>query len=340
MKASVLVEPGMMLKYMDMPKPAPGPGEVLIKIAACGVCHTDLHYIEHGVPTFKEPPIILGHEPSGTVAEIGEGVSDWNIGDKVLIPAVVSCGKCKFCRIGRENICESMVMFGNHVQGAYAEYMVAPAKDIFRLPDSMPIEESSVIADAISTPFHAVKNRGNVRPGDIVAVFGCGGVGINTVQIAAAAGALVIAIDVSEKKLSWAKDFGATYCVNAATEQKVPKTIRKISGGGVDVAFEAIGRPETIETAFESVRNGGRLVVIGYTDKPVSLSAAKIMFREVEVVGSLGCRPVDYPSLIQLCALGKVKVKELVTHRFPLKDIDKAFEVMKGGESLRSIVIP
>lgn len=341
MKATVLVESGKMLEFKDMPMPSPGPGEVLVKVAACGVCHTDLHYIEHGVPTFKEPPLILGHETSGTVAELGEGVTDIAIGARVLVPAVVTCGKCRMCRVGKENICEKMVMFGNHVHGAYAEYMVAPAKDIFILPDSIPLEEGAIIADAISTPFHAVRNRGNVRPGDVVVIYGCGGVGINAIQVAAASGAHVIAVDISEKKLAWAKEFGAIDCVNAEAEPKVAKAIRKLTGGsGADVVFEAIGRPQTIESAFECVAAGGRLVVIGYTDQPVSLSAAKIMFREVEVVGSLGCRLVDYPRILQMCAEGKLKVKPLVTHRFPLKEIEEAFKVMKAGESLRSIVIP
>ncbi|MCC7528179.1 MAG: zinc-binding dehydrogenase [Candidatus Melainabacteria bacterium] len=340
MKATVLIEQGKMLQYTDMPKPEPGPGELLIKVAACGVCHTDLHYIEHGVPTFKQPPLILGHETSGTVAELGEAVTGFAIGTRVLVPAVVTCGKCRLCRIGKENICEQMVMFGNHVHGSYAEYMVAPAKDVFVLPDSIPLEEGAVIADAISTPFHAVRNRGNVRAGDTVAVYGCGGVGINAIQVAAAAGAHVIAVDISEKKLAWAKEFGASECINALAEPKVPKAIKKLTGGGADVVFEVIGRPETIESAFECVRPGGRLVVVGYTDQPVSLSAAKIMFREVEVVGSLGCRLVDYPLILQMCAQGKLKVKPLVTHRFPLNEIEQAFKLMKQGESLRSIVIP
>ncbi|MFQ5737493.1 MAG: zinc-binding dehydrogenase [Acidobacteriota bacterium] len=341
MKAAVLVEPGRMLEVKDVDTPTPGPGEILVKVAACGVCHTDLHYIEHGVPTFMRPPLILGHEASGTVAALGNGVETPEVGTRVLLPAVVTCGRCPYCRTGKENICQKMAMFGNHVNGAYAEYFVAPAKEAFVLPDAIPLEEGSVIADAISTPFHAVKNRGQVRPGDVVVVFGCGGVGMNAVQIAAAAGAQVIAVDVAERKLAWAKEFGATCVLNAASEENVPRAIRRLAGsGGADVAFEVIGRPETIETAFECVRPGGRLVIVGYTAEKVSLSAARIMFREVEVVGSLGCRPVDYPRLIQLCAAGKVNVSKLVTHRFALEDIAEAFGVMKAGESLRSVVIP
>lgn len=340
MKAAVLVEPGKKLEWRDMPVPSAGPDEVLVKVAACGVCHTDLHYIEHGVPTFMAPPLILGHETSGTVAALGERVTSLQVGARVLVPAVVTCGKCRLCRVGKENICESMIMFGNHVHGAYAEYVVAPAKDVFILPESIPLEEGAVIADAISTPYHAVVNRGRVCAGDVVVIFGCGGVGINAVQVAAACGAHVIAVDVSERKLEWARQFGAAETVNAAQEEKVTRRVKKMTGGGADVVFEAIGKPETIESAFDCVRPGGRLVVVGYTDLPVALSAAKIMFREMEVVGSLGCRLVDYPRILRLCAEGRLKVKPLVTHRFPLQDIEQAFEVMKAGQSLRSIVIP
>lgn len=340
MRAAVFTEPGVMPVVREVPTPVPGPGQVLIKVAACGVCHTDLHYIEHGVPTVKPAPIILGHEASGTVAALGEGVEGPAEGTRVLVPAVVTCGKCSFCRDGRENICTSMVMFGNHVDGAYAEYFLAPAKDVFELPESIQLEASAVIADAVSTPYHAVVNRGKVRPGDVVVVFGCGGVGINAVQIAVMCGARVVAVDISEKKLEWAKNFGASECINALVHPKVSKVVRKLTGGGADVVFEVIGRPETIESAFDCVRAGGRLVIVGYTDKPVNLSAAKIMFREMEVIGSLGCRCVDYPRIIQMCADGLIKVDEMVTHRFPLENLADAFAVMKNGESLRSIVIP
>jgi len=340
MRAAVLTEPGVMPTVQEVPTPVPGPGQVLIKVAACGVCHTDLHYIEHGVPTFKPPPVILGHEASGTVASLGEGVEGLEVDTRVLAPAVVTCGKCTYCREGRENICSSMVMFGNHVDGAYAEYFLAPAKDVFELPESVPLEEGAVIADAVSTPYHAVVNRGRVKPGDIVVVFGCGGVGINTVQIAATCGARVVAVDISDKKLEWAKKFGASECINASEHERVSKTVRSLTGGGADVVFEVIGRPETIESAFDCVRAGGRLVIVGYTNKPVSLSAAKIMFREIEVLGSLGCRCVDYPRIIQMCADGLIKVEKIVTHRFDLEDLADAFAVMKSGESLRSIVIP
>jgi len=308
MKAAVFYGPNQPLKIEERPTPEPGPGEIQVKIAACGVCHTDMHYIDHGVPTFKEPPLILGHEPSGTVSALGDGVAGFKEGDRVLLPAVLTCGHCDYCRLGRENICTNNVMLGNNVDGAYAEFITAPAKDAFHLPDEIPLEEGSIIADAISTPFHAVKNRAEVRAGDTVAVFGCGGVGINVVQVAAAFGGVVIAVDLIDAKLEMAKQLGAAEVINAGAVENLGKTIRKMSGGGVDIA----------------------------------LNAGRIMYREMEVRGSLGCRPVDYPRLIEMVRLGRVRVSELVTQRFPLEEINAAFDLLRSGDekTFRSIVIP
>lgn len=337
MKAAIFREPKIPLTIEEVPTPSIQPDEVLVRVAACGVCHTDLHYIDHGVPTFKPPPLILGHECSGVIAEVGSQVEQWRAGDRVLLPAVLPCGTCALCRVGRENICERMLMFGNHVDGAYAEYVVAPAKDIFRLPEEIPLREGAIIADALSTPYHAVKNRARVQPGDKVVVFGCGGVGINVVQMAVAAGGVVIAVDVKEDKLELAKQLGAWATINPqATDVK--KEVRRLFDGGADIAIEAIGHPATIEQAFECARTGGRLCVVGYTDQPTGLNAARLMFREMEIVGSLGCRPVDYPKIIQLVAQGRVRLEPVVTHRFPLEAINVALDVLRRGEGLRAII--
>jgi propanol-preferring alcohol dehydrogenase len=340
MKAAVFHGSEQGLKIEDIPVPRIEDDQVLVKVAACGVCHTDLHYLEHGVPTFKKPPVVLGHEASGVVEELGSRVTHLKKGQRVLVPAVLTCGRCFACRQGRENICSDMKMVGNHFDGAYAEYMAAPAKDILDLPESIPLQEASIIADAISTPYHAVKNRARIRPGDTVVIFGCGGVGINAVQLASAAGGYVIAVDINDRKLDWARQFGAAQTINASSVERVSKEVKKLTGGGADIAMEVIGNPRTIEEAFECVRIGGRLCVVGYTHEKISVVAGKIMFKEIEVVGSLGCRPVDYVPLIRMVEQGKIDVKRQVTHRFKLDEIAKAFEVMKEGLSLRSIVVP
>jgi alcohol dehydrogenase, propanol-preferring len=320
--------------------PEPGPGEVLVQVAGCGVCHTDLHYLDHGTPTFKPPPIILGHEVAGTVAEVGAGVTTLTPGSRVLIPAVLSCGHCTLCRSGRENICENSQMLGNHIDGGYAEFVAVPAKDVVRMPEDVPLVEGSIIADAVTTPYHAVVRRGKVTPGDWVAVFGCGGVGLSLVQIASAVGGRVIAVDVKDAKLETAKRFGATAVFNAATTKKLDREIRSLSGGGVDVAFEAVGKAVTQGLALNSLATGARLVLVGYSPETLPLNAGRVMFREIEVVGSLGCRPVDYPRAIEMVRQGHVRLLDLVTHRFPLERLGEALDTLRGGDAIRVVVTP
>lgn len=338
MRALLLERPGT-VSLQDVAEPQPGRGEILVRVAACGICHTDLHYIDHGVPTFKTP-VILGHEVSGTVAGLGAEVTRFRAGDRVLLPAVFTCGTCRACRTGRENICEQMKMLGNHLDGAYAEYVVAPAKDCFPLPADIPLAEACLIGDALSTPYHAVKHRAQVRLGQTVAVFGCGGVGINAVQFAALAGGHVLAVDIDDRKLELARQFGAHDTLNPREVERVDKELKKRTGGGVDVALEVIGKPETLRAAYDSLRPGGRLCVVGYCAQPVTLPLSKMMFFELEIVGSLGCRPTDYPELIELVRAGRVKLGPLVTGRYSLEEIFQGLDALRRGEGLRGIVLP
>jgi 6-hydroxycyclohex-1-ene-1-carbonyl-CoA dehydrogenase len=339
-KAAVFRAAHQPMQIEEVRTPEPRPGEVLVRVAGCGVCHTDLHYLDHGTPTFKPPPIILGHEVAGTVVEVGAGVTALTAGSRVLIPAVLSCGHCTLCRSGRENICENSQMLGNHIDGGYAEFVAVPAKDVVRMPEDVPLVEGSIIADAVTTPYHAVVRRGRVTPGDWVAVFGCGGVGLSLVQIASAVGGRVIAVDVKDAKLETAKRFGATAVFNAATTKKLDKEIRALSGGGVDVAFEAVGKAATQELALNSLATGARLVLVGYSPETLPLNAGRVMFREIEVVGSLGCRPVDYPRAIEMVRQGHVRLLDLVTHRFPLERIGEALDTLRGGDAIRVVVTP
>jgi len=338
-KAALFYGANRPLEIEERPAPTAGPGEIVVKVAACGLCHTDLHYIDHGVPTFAKPPLVLGHEASGIVWETGTQTDPWQVGDRVLIPAVLSCGRCEACRRGRENICERGVMLGNHIDGAYAEFLRVPAKDALPLPKELPLEEACLIADAVSTPYHAVVNRGEIKPGERVAVFGCGGVGINVVQVAAAIGAEVWAIDVNPQRLAFAQQFGAAHLIDANAGSSV-KELRRQTNGGVDAAFEAIGNPATIRQGLDSLRRGGRLVVVGYTADAVELPGSKIMFGELEIRGSLGCRPVDYPRIIALAVSGKIRIAPLVTQRVSLADINNGLDDLRNGRGLRTIVVP
>jgi 6-hydroxycyclohex-1-ene-1-carbonyl-CoA dehydrogenase len=340
MRAAVFHGAGRPLEVTEVPTPQPGPGEVLVRVAGCGLCHTDLHYLDHGVKTFKPPPLILGHEAAGTVAALGPGVERRAVGDRVLIPAVLSCGRCRYCRQGRENLCDQMTMLGNNVDGAYAEYVVVPAAELVPVPGELPLERACVIADAVSTPYHAVTRRGRVRPGEMVAVVGCGGVGLNVVQCAHVAGAQVIAVDLNDQRLEMARTLGAAETVNPKAVARVDKWIRERSGGGVDVAFEAIGSPATIQLAYSLLRRGGRLCVIGYSAEDVALSAARLMYFELEVVGSLGCGAGEYPEILALVQAGRLRLEPIVSGTLPLEHINQGLDRLRRGEGVRWVIVP
>jgi 2-desacetyl-2-hydroxyethyl bacteriochlorophyllide A dehydrogenase len=233
-----------------------------------------------------------------------------------------------------------MKMLGNHVDGAYAQWVVAPARELMNLPAELPLEDSCIIADALTTPYHAVVRRGQVRPADRVLVLGCGGVGLGVVQMARAAGAYVAAVDLSDTKLALAEKLGAVACFNPQRESNLNKAVTKALGGMAEVCFEAIGNPTTLAQAMAAVEAGGRVVVVGYCEHDVPLKASRVMFRELDVVGSLGCRPVDYPRVIEMVRRGSIQLDPLVSHRFPLESIHQGLDMLRQGQLIRGIVIP
>ena len=339
MRAAVFhgLEKGLTVE--DVPRPEPGEGDALVEVAACGLCGTDLHYLLGEAATAKPPPIVLGHEVSGVVKELGPGATRVAVGDRVLVPPVLPCGTCRLCRSGRENICPQLRMVGNHMDGGFAEFMVAPARDLVPLPSELPLAESSVIADALSTPFHAVVNRAKVQPGEWVAIVGCGGLGTGALQFATLAGAHVIAIDLNPERLERARSLGAVVTLNPK-EIDVPKEVRKITNGGADVAMEVVGSPATFTTAVSTLRRGGRVCVVGYSGEAAPLPLSRLMFFEEEIVGSLGCRPADFPAIIELVRRGRVRLEPMITGRVPLERVGDAVEHLRAGVGLRTLVVP
>ena len=340
MRAALFEGSGHPLVLGEIPRPVPGPGDALVRVRACGFCHTDLHYLDHGVSTAKTPPMVLGHEISGTVEEVGAGVAQDRVGQRVLVPAVLPCGRCELCRSGRENICPQLQMVGNHLDGGFAEFVRVPAHQLIPFPSDLDLARGAVIADALTTPYHAVVRRAQVRGGEWVVVVGCGGVGINVVQFAAASGANVIAVDLRAEKLAVAARLGATETIDPHETPEVGREVRRRTGGGADVAFEVVGTPETTTVALSTLRRGGRLCVVGYSDASVPLPLNRLMFFEYEVLGSLGCRPVDYPRVIEMVRRGRVRLDEVVTSSVPLDHIDEAASRLRAGVGLRTLVLP
>ena len=324
------------LQLTEVEVPEIGDDDLLIKVTACGICHTDEGFIE-GTPTFKKPPIILGHEASGRVSQVGKNVTNFKVDDPVLIPPVMTCGYCRFCINGRETLCSNQNFMGSHTDGAFAEYVKVPAKDIVKVPETLPLADVAIVSDAVATPYHAVFERAHVQPGDVVAVIGCGGVGINVVQMAVVAGAKVIALDLIDSKLELAKQFGAHLTINPRKED-VKKRIRAYTSH-VDISFEVIGNPKTQELAFSLLSPGGKMVAVGYSPKPWDgFNSGKVMFREMEIIGSLGCPPKSFPKIIHLLETKKIKLDNLITHRYKLEQINEAFEQLRKGEGVRILI--
>lgn len=364
MKAAVLSQVGGPLAIEELPTPEPKAGEVLVKVAACGVCHTDLHVIRGEV---KFPvPCVLGHEISGVVEAIGPGVSGRSVGDPVVACFIMPCGQCYYCARGRDDLCETFFAL-NRLKGTLydgesrlrrrdgsalamysmaglAEYAVVPATAVFPAPGNLPLADACILGCAVMTAYGAVKNQAQVEPAETVAVVGAGGVGSNVIQIARAFGASeVIAVDVREDKLDAARRLGATEVVNAAEGDPVSRVMALTDGRGVDVAIEALGRPETVVQAFMMTRDGGRTVVIGIAagQAAAAIEVTRLVRRGIRLAGSYGCRVrTDMPDVLRLAARGQISISQPITQRFGLEEADRAYQALGRGEIVgRAIVV-
>ncbi len=364
MKAVVLPAPGAPVRVEEVRDPVPKAGEVLVRVAACGVCRSDLH-IARGDLKFVTP-CVLGHEISGTVAAVGPDGPNLPAGTRVVSSFIMPCGRCPQCARGRDDLCETYFATNRargtlldgetrlfrpdgtplwmQMMGGLAEYAVVPATDVFPLPDPLPLAESCILGCALMTAYGAVKHAAALSPGQSVAVVGAGGVGSNIVALARLFGAgAVIAVDVREEKLEAARRLGATATVNARDGDPVAQVTALTEGRGADVAIEALGLPQTIAQAFEMTRAGGRTVLVGVapTQAAVSLEINRIVRRGIQIVGSFGCRVrTDMPDLIRLAAEGKIDVAASITRRYRLDETREAFEALERGEIVgRAIVI-
>ena len=335
--------------------PNPGSGEVLIDVKACGVCHTDLHYREGAIN--DEFPFLLGHEAAGIVEEVGAGVSDLNPGDFVILNWRAGCGHCRSCRRGRpwncfatHNATQKMTLDSKELSpalgiGAFAEKSLVAAGQATKVNPAAKPEVAGLIGCGVMAGLGAAMNTGQVSRGDSVAVFGCGGVGDAAIEGSRLAGAhTIIAVDIDDKKLEWAKEFGATHVVDSTKVDPI-EAIREITdGNGVDVAIEAIGLPITYEQAFYSRDLAGTVVLVGVPNPEM-----KIELPMIEIFGRGGtlksswygdCLPSrDFPMLIDLYLQGRLELDRFVSETIGLDEVEEAFHKMERGEVLRSVVV-
>jgi len=309
MKAAVLHALSEPLSLEEVPRPVPGVGEVLIKVAACGVCHSDLH-LARGEWDLLKPitklPLVLGHEVTGTVTAVGEGVEELAVGDRVGVPWLhYTCGACEYCLAGRETLCSKQQVTGCTVDGGFAEFIKAKASHTARLPDNLDFAEAAPLLCAGLTVYHALRDAG-VIAGQRVAIFGIGGLGHLAVQLAKERHAEVIAVDVADDKLQLARDCGADHVINAATTQAY-KEVKKL--GGAHVVMVTSGSKAAYETALRSLRRGGTLSIVGMAPEPINLSTVAMVSGEYRIVASAVGTRTDLREVLQLAAEGKVKCR-------------------------------
>ncbi|MDP6160079.1 MAG: S-(hydroxymethyl)mycothiol dehydrogenase [Acidimicrobiales bacterium] len=335
--------------------PDPGPGEVLVAVKACGVCHTDLHYREGAIN--DEFPFLLGHEAAGIVEEVGLDVTEVAVGDFVVLNWRAVCGQCRSCRRGRpwycfstHNASQKMTLDGQELSpalgiGAFAEKTLVAAGQATKVDPAAPAEVAGLIGCGVMAGLGAAMNTGDVGRGDSVAVFGCGGVGDAAIAGARLAGAhTIVAVDLDDRKLEMAKEFGATHTVNSSNEDPV-EAIRAVTGGnGVDVAIDAVGLPITYQQAFNARDLAGTVVLVGVPNPEAALELPMI-----DVFGRGGtlksswygdCLPSrDFPMLIDLYLQGRLDLDRFVSETIALDEVEEAFHKMERGEVLRSVVV-
>jgi len=340
-----MVEPGKLEKTtIDVPELKPG--EALVEIVGCGVCHTDVGYFYDGVPTVTKPPLTLGHEIAGRVVAGDEKL----IGKEVIVPAVMPCNNCPICASGRGNRCLKQAMPGNSlgIYGGFSDYIPVPSADLCVVEDrkGMPLEMLSVVADAITSPYQAAK-RADIKEGDVAIVIGAtGGIGVYMTQIAAALGAKeVIAIARNKEKLQRALDYGATYTISTLDKdiKEISNEIRayskekKLPNYGLKI-FECTGTKAGQELALGLVTFVSKLLVIGYGMVKTEYMLSRLMAFDAEIIGTWGCLPKYYPEVLNMVLDGKIKVEPFVDIR-PMSTILKAFEEAHSGKLMQRIVL-
>jgi S-(hydroxymethyl)glutathione dehydrogenase / alcohol dehydrogenase len=358
-RAAVLWESGAPLSVEEVELAEPQAGEVRVRIAAAGVCRSDLHVMD-GTWTY-DLPMVLGHEGAGIVEAVGPGVLAPRVGDAVALSWVTACGRCRWCAAGSPALCE----IGSHLHrmpdgssrlrargqdlghfmatACFAERVVVPATQAVELPEGADLEVAALIGCAAMTGVGAVFNTAGVRPGERAVVFGCGGVGQCIVQGLRAVGAHpIVAVDVSEAALELARASGATETVRAGSDDD-RRAIRRATRGGADVAFEALGRPATIEAAYASLGPGGRAVIVGMPsrDATITINAFSLAGQGLSLLGSLygSSRPhFDVPRLVELEEAGLLSLGSLIARRYPLEDINTAYDDLRSGAPGRGVI--
>ncbi|MDD3807597.1 MAG: zinc-binding dehydrogenase [Candidatus Marinimicrobia bacterium] len=340
MKAAVFHQAYEPLSIEDVPLKPLKSTEIRVRIETCSVCHVDLQYVDQGLATAKAPPLILGHEISGVVEETGKNVTLFRSGNRVIVPGTMSCGKCLACKSWNETQCDHLKILGNHVDGGYAEYITIDQNQLVSLPDEFPFELGSLISNVFVGAYHLVYDRVNIHQGETVVIFGSGGFGLSLLQMAKLKQAHVYMVDIFDWKLNIARDYNADGILNSNKCKVCEEGICDMIGGKADVVIETTGTPRTMVQAMNVLHKGGRLVLSGYSENTLPFLAARIIMNEMSLIGSIGTPLRKIPDVIKLVNDGKIRWQEMITYHFPLSQINEAFNTLRMGQSIRTVIHP
>ena len=330
------------LEIRQVPEPKPGPGEVIIKVEAAGICGSDLHIYHWDINFPMRPPMIIGHEFSGSISEIGIEVAGWQVGDRVTsMTTAINCGRCRYCLTGFDNLCPERKTLGYWVDGAFAEYVRVGAHRVHRLPENVEFIEGA-LTEPLACCVHAVQELTGIHAGDLVVISGPGTIGLLALQIAKAEGGRVVVTGTAkdQARLAIAKSLGADETVNINSENAVDH-IRDLSDGtGADVVLECSGVPEAAVLGLELVKKQGKYTQIGLFGRPFPVDFEKIAYKEIQVTGSLSQHWVSWQRALLLMAEGKVRLKPLISEIIPLTEWKRAFEKLEAREGVKIILDP
>lgn len=326
----------------DVPEPEPGPLDVVVKIEACGICLSDVHLIDGSIPPIV-PEVTPGHEPAGTVHKTGDLVAGWKQGDRVVLNGGKPCGVCANCAIGRLEECLQFNIMGFHYDGSWADYVVVPYYAMSRLPEGLPFEQCAILADAVATPYAALTTRGGLRPGEKVGLWGIGGLGTHAVQLARVCGAgLVIACDPLESARERALALGADMALDP-TESDLARKIRDMTGGGLDLAVDLVGKNVVMQQCVSSLGRGGRAVMVGLSLENLELEMSLLFgVQQHAVLGHLGYDRRHLDELVALLANGRLDLSGSISDVMPLEEVEEGVRRLaeKDGDPVRLIVRP
>lgn len=342
MKAVRFIGVGQPLQLHEIPIPEIGDRDILVKVKAAGICHSDAHY-RAGISPVRPVPLTLGHEVAGIVEKVGSNVSSFKPGDRVALHYNISCGECRHCLTGNDQFCEKVLMLGHFTNGGYAEYIAVPARNAIPLPDEIPFEQGATLMCASATAFHALR-KSRLKAGECAAIFGAGGLGQSAIQLAKAFGALeVYAVDINEDKLKLAAQYGAIP-INARHVDPVDEIKRLTRGKGVDVAIEMIGLPKTMKQAMQVAGVMARVVIVGLSNQPLEIHTyTELLGNEIELIGSNDHLLNELPELVELARRRILDTSHIVTSTVPLDAdaINAALDALESfGGDVRTVIVP